>query len=336
MIILQANNASIINDVQNLLKNHSNFLGNKIFIICGPTASGKSQIAMDLARSHPILHSNCTIINADSMQIYKECPILTAQPNESHKLIVNHQLYGFKSISNYITNNDTKRFSIKEWMNLAVIKIDEARLNKSTPILVGGSGMYINGLIFGIAKIPEIDKSHEQTLLKHIAAHGTSSLYHALQKHDPEYASKISSNDKQRITRALSVYFTSGKKLSELHKQHHSGSPYNTDEFIIIYMNEDRKELYQNINERVLTMLTNGAIDEVNALKQRIATQSKIIHIPPIIGLNTIGKYIDGNINKDTMVETIQQETRRYAKRQVTYFNGLINKLSKTENPNYS
>jgi len=283
----------------------------KIVIVCGPTGSGKSRIALDLAKHHKV-----TIVNADSMQVYDNFPILTAQPDKSDLEIYSHKLYSIFNAVNRIT-----RFSTNEWLQLAISEIENCRAGLRIPVLVGGTGLYISALLNGLSIIPEVTKDAEKSVQTLYRSHGLEHLYTMLTKLDVAAATKLNKNDTQRIIRALSVCLSSGKKMSAFQEENKHHHPYKRKDFFLIYMNPLRDALYERINHRTLQMIRDGAIDEIaELLKTNVI--NKILVKP--IGLPEITQHLQEGISRDIMIKKWQQSTRNYAKRQSTWFNQQI------------
>lgn len=278
----------------------------KIICVYGPTASSKTKFAITLAEK-----IGGVVINADSMQVYSEVPILTSQPSYQEQSIISHRLY---SIINPISD-----FSVHQWLNLAVKEIDDIRKQNLHPILVGGTGMYLSSLINGIAKIPEITQNIKQEVEDLTREKSNAKLHDMLGKYDADLAKKLSVNDRIRILRGLGVMIATGKSI--LKWQECNDTFYNRDDFINIYICPSRTTLYDNINSRFLKMIEFGVEQEV----EKIIKKYDVDKLPKIIGLSVLHDYILGNISFEEMVATIQKNTRNYAKRQFTWFNNKLN-----------
>ena len=275
----------------------------KIICLYGPTASYKTQCAVALAQ-----RIDGVVINADSMQVYKEVPILTSQPNEQDRSIVQHKLYGIIS--------PLSSFSVGKWLRLAIEEINNAKKQRHCPILVGGTGLYFSHLINGIAKIPEITdatKNQINNLIKE-----SNSSYDLLKKYDAELAKKLSPRDKFRILRGLEVIVQTGQSI--LKWQEKNTIFFDRKDFLNIYICPPRETVYANINQRFLKMLDEGVENEVRSILAKYENQK----LPKIIGLNTIKEYISGEKDFNTMVSEVQKLTRNYAKRQYTWFNNKL------------
>ena len=278
----------------------------KIICVYGPTASSKTKFAITLAKK-----IGGVVINADSMQVYSEVPILTSQPSYEEQGIISHRLYSIINL--------TIDFSVHQWLNLVVKEIDDIRKQNLHPILVGGTGMYLSSLINGIAKIPEITKTTKQKIEDLTREKSNAELHDILVKYDADLAKKLSVNDKIRILRGLEVIIETGKSI--LKWQECNDKFYNRDNFINIYINPSRTTLYDNINSRFLKMIELGVEQEV----EEIIKKYDVDELPKIIGLAVLHDYILGDISFEEMVVIIQKNTRNYAKRQFTWFNNKLN-----------
>jgi tRNA dimethylallyltransferase len=276
---------------------------NKIFTVAvvGPTASGKTNLAIGIAKKF-----GGEIVSADSMQIYKGMPIATACPTSEQKSEVPHHLVEFL--------DGSESFSVAEYVSLANKTVREIESRKALPIVAGGTGLYIDSLLNNITFTA--DKSNDE-LQKKLAEKydtvGGNAMLEELSKIDPETASRLHANDKKRIIRAFEIYESNGlsiTKQNELSKKEES--PFDTLYIGITY--SDREKLYERINKRVDIMLENGLLEEAaNSLnKGKTAKQA--------IGHKELIPYLNGEISLEEAVENLKRETRRYAKRQLTWF----------------
>jgi len=274
----------------------------KVVAIVGPTGVGKSELAVFLGEK-----LNGEIINFDSIQFYKELNIGTAKPSEEERKRVPHHLYDLLSLD--------EEFNAAKFVEIADKLIKEIWERGKVPILVGGTGLYLRALEYGLFPI-EIPKDIREKIRAE-AEKDLPSLYEKLKNLDPEYAKKISPRDKVRITRALEVIYVSGKPFSEFHKENpfFGEKRYN---IIKIGLNLPRKELYQKINLRVLKMIESGWIDEVKTLLEK--GYSPELKPFKAIGYKYIIKYLEGKLSLEATIKLIQRDTRRYAKRQLTWF----------------
>lgn len=271
----------------------------KINVIFGTTASGKTALGIKLAQE-----LDGVIVNADSMQVYKEIPILTAQPTKAERAAAEHLLYGYKSVF--------EKHSVAIWLQDAIPVIQNILYKGRTPILVGGTGLYIDSLINGISNIPDVDPKIEQELR---AEASPEILYTRLREVDPAVASKLKPNDKQRIIRALGVILSTGKSISYWQKQKTTPS-FSRDKFHLIWLNPDRALVYDKINKRFDAMLEKGLLEEARALYNKC---SPLTILPKAHGLPELFAYFRGDMNLIEATNKAKQNTRNYAKRQLTW-----------------
>lgn len=273
-----------------------------ITLIAGPTASGKSALALRMAQE-----KNALIINTDSMQVYDVLNILTARPTKADTAIVSHYLYGYVS--------PTLNYSVGQWSR-DVEKLLTTFTSKSL-IFVGGTGLYFRALLEGISKVPHVPDVVRQKWRLRLDKEGAESLYRQLLQVDAVLAEKISSQDGQRIIRALEVYDTTGKKLSWWQKQ-------KTPPLIVpncaekILLIPPRQLLYERIHKRLDSMIERGALEEVVAMKRLML--SPLLPAMKAIGIAEFIAYLDGYRSFENALETVKTQTRRYAKRQMTWF----------------
>ena len=289
-------------------------LKSKIILIYGPTSSGKSEFAIKLARK-----VKGEIINADSMQIYKDLRILTARPLKEDLKKIKHHLYGFQ--------DSKKDFSVGDWLKIATKKIEEIRKRKKIPILVGGTGLYFKALTDGLVEIKSIPKRFRnkiRLLQKNI---GQEKFYKKLLEIDPITIDYIRSNDVQRSIRAYEVkQFT---KKSIIHWYKGTKPNFKKKDFIKLYIDYPRSDLIDKINQRVVKMMNMGVVLEVKRfLKLRI---SKNKSISKAIGIDEIKDFITKKELQDEVIEKISIKTRQYAKRQVTWARGHMKSWKKID-----
>ncbi len=275
-----------------------------IYFITGPTAIGKSEFAINLSK-----HINGEIINADSMQVYQELKILSARPSLSDIKNVKHHLYG------YISGN--KRFNVQNWCSDAIKTTDSLKNKNITPIFVGGTGLYIQTLINGIISIPAIPESIKDASNELYNKIGPENFYELVYDLDQEATKKISQNDKQRLTRIWEVYNYTNKKFSSWIKNKNKKF-LDLDNIKIILFLPDRKKNYERVNERVIKMINNGAIDEIKKLLS--LKYKKNLPIMKAHGVPEIVSYLDNSISLDECIKKIQLITRHYVKRQNTWW----------------
>ena len=272
-------------------------------IIAGPTASGKTKLSLDLAQQ-----IDAEIINADSMQIFKGLEILTSMPLESElKLVKNHLFRIFQFNENC---------SVGKWLELVSIALEEIK-NKSKPaIIVGGSGMYLNAAINGLVNIPCV-KDQTRKLIKELFENiGREMFYEKLLKIDPEGAKKINSNDTQRLLRSFEVIHCTGKPIWQWQKHHQL--PGVLKESIKILIMPEKKTLYPRINQRFDDMMNLGALEELKSLIE--IDNSFHNNAMKILGANHLLDYIKEKKSIEESIELAKRDTRRYAKRQLTWF----------------
>ncbi len=293
-------------------------LKSKIILISGPTASGKSDFAVKLAKK-----INGEIINADSMQVYKQLRILTARPNKKDQKDIKHHLYGVIDVKN--------EFSTGQWLKLTIKKILEIIKRKKTPILVGGTGLYFQSLINGLVKMPKIPKRFRNKIRAMQKKYGQKKFYQKTLKIDPQIKNKINQNDVQRTIRAYEIKSYSKKSMYDLIKK---TKPYfNESNFLKLYINFDRKKLIKRIEKRTLKMIKSGAITEVKKYRQlRVSKKSTV---SKMIGIPELSKYLDQKITIEEAKELISIRTRQYAKRQITWSRSKMASWIKIEPNNF-
>lgn len=274
----------------------------KVFIVGGPTASGKSDFALKMA-----LEKNGVVINADSLQIYKGLEILTAQPTPQTYLEVPHRLYGFLDPSQH--------FSVGMWLSLALREIENAFKNNKLPVVVGGTGLYLKALMEGLSPIPSIPPEIREQIKDNQPLN-----YQELQKVDPLLASRISPHDRQRTQRALEVFYGTGKPLSFWQKQKSLPPPYTFDVQVLI---PPKEELEKRMILRLKAMIEGGVVDEVvQLLTCPLSTNAK-----KAIGFQELVNYIKGKCSFEEAFQLTLLHTRQYAKRQLTWFRHQVKNI---------
>ena len=273
-------------------------------LIAGPTASGKSRLALELACS-----LNGIIINADSMQVYRELRVLTARPDVREEALAPHRLYGIIAAS--------APFSVGRWLDMVVAEIAAARSAGLVPILVGGTGFYFQALTEGIAKIPDIPNNARRRARNLLDKLGAAGVHAVLEVRDPKMAERLKPTDSQRLVRALEVIEGTGVSLAEWQSQPPT-TPILPGPWCGFVLNWPRSELYSRCDRRLEQMLDHGALDEVKALAaldlDPALPAMKALGVPGLI------KLIRGEMNRASALATAQLDTRRYAKRQMTWF----------------
>ena len=286
----------------------------KIILIAGPTASGKSNFAVNLAKK-----INGEIINADSMQIYKQLKILTARPNKKEQKKTRHHLYGIININ--------KNFSTGEWLKLAISKIKEIRRRKKIPIVVGGTGLYFQSLINGLVKIPNISMKLRNKIRLMQKRYGQKKFYKKLIKLDPKVKSKFDPNDTQRSIRAFEI--KTHTKISMYDWLNKTKPIFNESVFLKFYVNFERSKLIKRIQKRTENMIKKGAIQEVVKFNKLRIKKDKSIN--KVIGIDELTKYLNNQIRLKQVKELITIKTRQYAKKQTTWARSRMIEWTKIE-----
>lgn len=283
----------------------------EVIIIGGPTASGKSTAALNLA----ISIKNGIIINADSLQVYKDLPILTAQPTllENKQSSIPHKLYGFVEYNEQM--NATK------WAKLAAQCINEAFLNGETPILVGGSGMYIKGLMEGFSPLPDINQSIREEAVA-LSKRDYSKLCDKVYQNDNTLKNTITTDKNRQMIRAYEILLQTGKSIRHFFEQPKVNFLKDVS-YNYYLINCDRETIYNKINIRFKKMIDNGAINEVKTLLNK-TSGSKNYPVFQAIGALEICNYLDSNYSIDEVIEISCTKSRRYAKRQITWFKNQV------------
>ena len=275
----------------------------KVIVICGPTASGKTALSIELAKQ-----INGEIVSADSMQIYKDMDIGTAKPTQEEMQGIKHYLMDFVS--------PDERYSVADYKQDAKKAIREILKKGKVPIIVGGTGLYVDSLIYEI-EYPniEFDEKYREKLEKEVEEKGLEELYEKAQKIDGEAIQKISKNDKKRILRILEIYHATGKNKTE--QEIESRKKEVEFDYKVYALNWDREKLYERINKRVDIMLEQGLIEEVKNVYEKY---NEFPTAMQGLGYKEVVEYLENKMSKEEMIEKIKQETRRYAKRQMTWF----------------
>lgn len=274
-----------------------------VIVICGPTASGKTALSIELAKK-----INGEIVSADSMQIYKDMDIGSAKVTPEEADGIKHYLIDCVS--------PDERYSVANYKKDAKAAIEEILKKGKVPIIVGGTGLYIDALIYEIEyKDIKINENYRKELEKIKEKEGLETLYKKALEIDPEAMKKISPNDYKRITRILEIYEATGKNKTQQEAESRLNEiPYNYKVFAIDY---DREKLYERINKRVDIMIEKGLIDEVKNLLKKYKDFPTAMQG---LGYKEVKQYLDGELSKEEMIEKVKQESRRYAKRQFTWF----------------
>ncbi|MBU2540936.1 MAG: tRNA (adenosine(37)-N6)-dimethylallyltransferase MiaA [Candidatus Omnitrophica bacterium] len=274
---------------------------NKIVFILGPTAVGKSRIAFELAK-----RIKSEIISADSMQVYRQVPILTSYPPPIMLKNIPHHLISILGLS--------KEYNVAKFIKDAKSAINKISRAKKIPLVVGGSGLYIQGLLDGIFSGPGEDRALRRRLEKQAERFGNNHVYEKLRQLDPETADSIHPNNLRRIIRALEVCIKSGKKMSEVKKK--KIGIFNDYDVLLVGLKRERSQLYQRIDNRVEAMFRQGAVSEAErALKHRLSKTAL-----GIIGIKEIARFLAKEYNRDEAKRLIKRNSRHFAKRQMSWF----------------
>ena len=269
-----------------------------ILIICGPTASGKSKFALEVAMAN-----DGEIINADATQIYKEIPILSCSPSEEDKKHIPHHLYNHKSLGD--------EYSVAIFLDEISKAIKEVISKGKLPIIVGGTGLYVKAMVEGLSQIPDIPSDIRKKSKEMLENLGNQAFYNELKKLDPIAAAKLDPGNSQRLIRAYEVFSHTGKSIYDFHKEKSEPLLANFNVKVII-ATANREKLYQRCNERFEHIFEIGALEEVKKIHKNTSAKA--------IGFEEISSYLNGKITKEKAIEIASQKTRNYAKRQVTFF----------------
>jgi tRNA dimethylallyltransferase len=273
-------------------------------LIAGPTASGKSALALELAE-----RLGGTIVNADSMQVYRDLALITARPTPEEEARVPHRLYGHVDAA--------ENYSVGRWCREVGEVLRELAAAKRRPILVGGTGLYFKALTVGLAAVPPIPADIRERVRRRLQSEGVRALYAELIERDPHTANRLMPNDRSRIARALEVVLATGRSLSDWHRE---GQPplVDADKAVKLFITCERAELVRRIETRFAAMLEAGALEEVRRLAAR--------HLDPSLpamkahGVPWLIRHLAGEITLDEAAAGSVMDTRRYAKRQLTWF----------------
>lgn len=280
-----------------------------VIIIAGPTASGKSDLAVDVAEAY-----SGVIINADSMQIYRGLEILTAAPEASQQSRVPHALYGVLDPATPCSAGD--------WYRLATIEIEKAIEAGKLPIVVGGTGLYLRTLVSGIARLPPVPREVRERVRGRLATAGSAALHKELEKRDPEMAARLAPGDSQRIARALEVVEATNRTLTEWQRGDGRRGEAPQYDFFTVLLMPSREVLYPACDQRFLGMLDNGVLDEMERLAKRQLDPA--LPAMKALGVPDLLRHLSGEISREEACRLAQQATRRYVKRQMTWFRHQI------------
>ena len=289
-------------------------LKSKIILIYGTTASGKSQFAIKLAKK-----INGEIINADSMQVYKELKILSARPSKDEYKNIKHHLFGIIDVR--------KRFSTGQWLKRCIKIINLIRKKNKTPIIVGGTGLYFKALVDGIVSIPKLKPSEKNKILKLHKKLGQNQFYKKLIKLDPISKKFVNSNDVNRSIRAYEVKKLTKKSLYKWFQE--TKTFFDKNEFVMTYVDYPRDKLIKNIKKRIDRMFDLGAIKEVK--KFNLIKINKLNSVNHVIGIKEINSFLSKKAELSDIKEQILIKTRQYAKRQSTWSRGHMSNWYKID-----
>lgn len=276
----------------------------RALVVAGPTASGKSSLAVDVAEAF-----GGTVINADSMQVYRDLRVLTARPSEADERRVPHRLFGVLGAG--------ERCSAGRWLGMAVEAIEEAFDAGRLPVITGGTGLYLRALLQGLAPVPPVPEAVRAEVRRELERKGAAALRAELAKVDPDAAARLGPGDTQRVTRALEVFRASDRPLSTwLGKG--DRRPLDDVRFVTLLFDPPRKALYVAIDARFDAMLAAGGLDEVRALLALGLDPD--LPAMKAVGVRELAGVLDGSTTVDAAAEAAKQASRNYAKRQLTWF----------------
>lgn len=270
-----------------------------LIVVVGPTAIGKTALAIELAK-----HFDTEIISADSRQFFREMSIGTAKPSAEELAAAPHHFVNSHSV--------TQLFSTGDFEIQALALMEKLFTNYDVLIMVGGSGLYINAICNGLDEMPEINLNIREQLNQQFADEGIEAIRNQLAILDPEYFTKVDQSNPQRMIRGLEVVLSTGQKLSSFLTSNKKERPFN---IIKIGLNTNREKLYQQINHRVDLMIESGLVEEVKSL-----IPYKELNALKTVGYSEIFDYLEGKTDLPTAADKVKQNTRRFAKRQLTWF----------------
>jgi tRNA dimethylallyltransferase len=279
-----------------------------VIVVGGPTASGKSSLALSLAGRF-----GGEIINADSMQVYRDLRILTARPDDAALAQAPHRLYGVFGTGD--------RCSAGQWRSMALAEIAAVHGAGRVPILVGGTGLYLRALMTGLHRLPAVPAEVREALNARLHDEGPAALHDELSRVDPESASRLNRADGQRVVRALEVFLHTGRSLADWQTGDTEAAPDDL-RFLTLVALPEREGLYENIDRRFEHMIEEGAVDEAEKL---LATNPpEDFPLLKAVGVPPIRRFLAGEIDRNRMIELGKRDSRRYAKRQMTWFRHQI------------
>ena len=276
----------------------------KAVLIAGPTASGKSALALELA-----LATNGVVINANSMQVYRDLRIITARPTHGDEARVPHRLYGHVDAA--------VNFSAGAWVSDAARALEEAQAQDRLPIFIGGTGLYFKALTAGLSVVPPIPAEVRESVRARLEQNGVEALHAELARRDPRAAERLNLRDRSRIARALEVIEATGRSLLDWHRE---GEPplLPKDSFRAVFLSPERDELYARIDARFDAMLGAGAVREVERLVAR--RLDPLLPAMKAHGVPALMRHLRGELSLDEAASIGRADTRHYAKRQFTWF----------------
>lgn len=283
---------------------NSQDVGGKAVLIAGPTASGKSALALELAQTH-----DAVIINANSMQVYRDLRVITARPSSAEEARAPHRLYGHVDAA--------VNFSAGAWVADAAAVLAQARAQNRLPIFVGGSGLYFKALTRGLSAVPPIAPEVREAVRARLERHGVEALHAELAARDPASAERLKPRDRTRIARALEVVEATGRSLTDWHRD---GLPplLPSGHFSALFLEPDRDQLYARIDARFDAMLAAGALEEVVALAAR--RLDPLLPAMKAHGVPVLIRHLKGEITAEEAAVVGRADSRHYAKRQFTWF----------------
>lgn len=278
--------------------------GIKAVLIAGPTASGKSALAVEIAR-----RLGGTVVNTDSMQVYADLRIITARPTQAEEAFVPHRLYGHV--------DGAVNYSAMRYAEDVAAVLGSLRQNGSLPVLVGGTGLYFKALTEGFSAIPPVPEAVRSAFRSRVAEQETSQLHAELGRLDPAMAERLKPADRMRIMRALEVHLATGRSIASFQGERHPG-PLDGVPMLKLFISPEREEVRRRIDRRFEQMIAQGALDEVAALRER--RLDPLLPVMRAHGVPGLIAHLDGSLGLDEAITRGQADTRAYAKRQVTWF----------------
>lgn len=278
--------------------------GIKAVLIAGPTASGKSALAVEIAQ-----RLGGTVVNTDSMQVYADLRIITARPTQAEEALVPHRLYGHV--------DGAVNYSAMRYAEDVAAVLGSLRQNGSLPVLVGGTGLYFKALTEGFSAIPPVPEAVRSAFRSRVAEQETSQLHAELGRLDPAMAERLKPADRMRIMRALEVHLATGRSIASFQGERHPG-PLDGVPMLKLFISPEREEVRRRIDRRFEQMIAQGALDEVAALRER--RLDPLLPVMRAHGVPGLIAHLEGSLGLDEAITRGQADTRAYAKRQVTWF----------------